>query len=960
MQLNDKLYGWIVRDVKKIIDTKATMYILEYEKCGTKMIYIDRDDECRTFAISFPTPPTDDTGVFHILEHSVLCGSRKFPLKEPFTDLMQTSPNCYLNALTYPDKTVYPVSSKSAKDFHNLVDIYMDAVLHPRALECENIFRQEGWRYEIDDDGNLDYNGVVYSEMKGVFSSPMELLNLYLSRQMYPSGTYSYESGGIPGAITTLSYEDFVSAHNEFYHPSEACIYLDGRIDIDDLFPLLDEYLSEYERRDIKHIILRGGEIIETPAVEYYEMAEGEDTEDKIYIGISYDIDTADYLFTPEDVSLITDAVADSNSSPLKHAILESGLCKNVSITTNAPHTWGSLDIVFSEVKDGKEAELLSHFDKCVKALLSDGIADDILEATIDLSEFKYRECDFGSTPRGIGMMSSVLSFHHAGVDPSLALNYSFIYEKQRERLGTEYYNNLLERVTNGKRAVVILRPSAALSAENEAKIRLELDEAKSELGERGMEQLKVWCERFRQWQATPDTDEIKSSLPRLTLSDIGEPPAQIPLEIKDLDGVTAITRDVDTGGITYTDLLFDVSDIPNEDIHILGLMARVYSELDTTEHNANEFSRIAKSILGSLSTGYDVIQDDEGERLFFTVKLSSLDRHRERALEVLEEYLYKIVFDNEEQITRKLSQLLHAHKIGILNSGHSYAIRRAMARYSAPEAIKEAISGYEAYIALKEYVERGKELMPILIEKMKSIHREILARPRLTMIVVGSSALDTAVKTVSIIKDGKRIEKRCERATLKRVNEVIPVSSQVAYATLATTIPTSERREDMGGYVVIANIMNNMVLWDRIRVSGGAYGTGFNTRLRSGGSFYYSYRDPSPARSIMVFREATANVRSILDEVESLEGFIIGSLGTHFMQASTPYLDTTDAARFYLIGYSPSFNAGLWHSIINTDVKSLRNICDVIDEAYKDATYTVVGPKNLFDTLEDYNTLEL
>lgn len=960
MKIQDRLHGWVVREIKEITDIKATMYILEHEVCGTRMLYVDREDECKTFAISFVTPPTDDTGVFHILEHAVLCGSRKFPLKEPFTDLLQTSPNCYLNAMTYPDKTVYPVSSKSAKDFHNLVDVYMDAVLHPRATRCENIFRQEGWRYEIGEDGRLDYNGVVYSEMKGVFSSPMELLNLNLSRLIFPHGTYSYESGGTPDAITTLTYEDFVAAHAKFYHPSGACIYLDGKIDVDDIFPLLDEYLKEYERCEMSQEIVRGESIIDTPQVASYAVEEGEPTEDKTYIGISYNIDTDNDIFAPDDVALIIDAVADGNTAPLKCAILEGGLCKNVSISTSTPHTWGTLDVVFSEVKDGCEKELLDHFDKCVSDLICRGIADDLLSASIDLTEFKYRECDFGSTPRGIGMLSSVLSFYHAGIDPALALNYSVIYDRQRARLGTNYYTDLLTRVTRGKRAVVILHPSASLAEENEAKLREKLETEKARLGDDGVRRLAAWCEDFREWQSTPDTDEVKAMLPRLTLSDLDEPPKAKPLLLRDIDRAAVIGQDVDTGGITYTDMMFDASDIPLEDIHILGIMARVYSELDTSLHSANEFSKIAKSILGSLSTGYDVVQDDDGARLFLTLKFSSLDKHRERALELVEEYLYKAVFDNPKQISYKLSQLLHTQQIGIVNSGHAYALRRAVARYCRAEVIKEHISGYEAYIRLKEYVNGGEEAISALIEKMKALHAKILTRPRLTTSIVGEAPLDIAEKTVLIARDGKGVGKREEIPTLPKVNEVIPVSAQVAYASLAATIPTKERREDMGGHIVLANIMNNLVLWDRIRVGGGAYGAGFNARLRSGASFYYSYRDPSPVRSLSVYRTATSAIRELLDAEIDLEGFIIGALGTHFMQASTPYLDASDAVRYHLIGYSPDFAAGLWRSILNTDKNELYSICDELDRAYKDATYTVVSPRTMLDGLDGYTLLEL
>lgn len=960
MQIKDRIHGWVVESATPSKDIGATMYMLEHEGCGTKMCYIDRADECKTFAISFVTLPTDDTGVFHILEHAMLCGSRKFPVKEPFTDLLQTSPNCYLNAMTFPDKTVYPVSSKNAKDFHNLVDIYMDAVLHPRLIECENIFRQEGWRYEISEGGELEYNGVVYSEMKGAFSSPIEQLYLQMARKAYGGGTYGYESGGLPDAITTLSYEDFVDAHAKFYHPSGALIYLDGKIDLDDILPLLDEYLSEYERREVSFTPVRGQGIDTTPFVGEYEIREGEQVENKTYLGISYDIDTTEDVFIPEDIQLIMDAVSDSNTSPLKSAILKSGLCKNVSISPSLAHKWASLDFVFSEVKDGSEEELLAHLDKCIEELLAEGIPDELLLATIDLSEFRYRESDLGSTPRGIAMLPQVLSFYYTGISPAIALNYSEIYDRQRKKLGTSYYTDLLSLATRGKKTTVILHPSTTLSEENEKKLHLKLERERAALGEEGFAALKQECEEFAEWQARPDSDEARASLPYLGIEDLGEPPTETPTEISEYGGATIIYHEMETGGITYTDMFFDASDVEESDLLLIRLIGRVYSDLDTEEHTANDFATIAKSILGSLSVTHDIIHTDNGARVMLALKFSSLDKHRERALQLIEEYLYKIIFDNPTQIAYKLSQMLHSTKQDIASSGHTYALKRALARYNVADAAKERVLGIEGYKRLKEIVEGGEEAIEALIEKMKALHAKIFTRPRLTISMVGINLTEITKKTIDLIKNGEGVKERASITLLPMQNELIPVSAQIGYAVLGAKVPVKERREDMGAYVVLSNIFGNLILWDKIRVSGGAYGAGFNMRIRSGGSFYYSYRDPSPTRSIEVYRAAPSALRELLEEIDDLSGFIIGSIGTHFMQASTPYLEATDATRYYMIGYAPGFSAGLWRSIAKTTKEELIEISRVLDEAYKDATFAIVAPKTMVDTNEEYTIIDL
>lgn len=961
MQLSDKLYGWIVNDVKESVDTKATMYILEHERCGTKMIYVEREDVCKTFAVSFETIPTDDTGVFHILEHSVLCGSRKFPLKEPFTSLMQTSPNCFLNAWTYPTKTVYPVSSKSAKDFHNLVDIYMDAVLHPLAIEDERIFRQEGWRYEIDEGGALGYNGVVYSEMKGDFSSPSELLNLYIGRLQYPGGTHSFESGGLPEAITTLSYEDFVNTHKEYYHPSGALIYLDGSIDVDDIFPLLDGYLREYDRLDVSHEVVRGAEAIEEPFVGYYEITENEQSENNTYLALAYSFEQGDNIYTADDVSLIISAISGTNSSPFKKPLIDSGLCGNVTISSSRIHTWGSLDVTFRNVKDGCEEELIALFDKTIADIVSGGIADDLLSSSIDLKEFLYREGDYGSMPRGIGMLPSIISLYYAGFDPSLELNCSLSFKRQRELVGTDYYTSLLRRITEGRRAVVILHPSTTVASEEEARLAAELEEAKAEFGEAGMEQLQRWCESFCEWQSTPDSEEAMASIPRLTLSDLSEPPTPISLNVTHEAGARIVTREADVRGITYTDLFFDASDIPLEDIHILGIICQIIAELDTTEHSANDFITITKSVLGNLSTGYETVQDDELGRVYLAFSFSYLERNRKRALEIIEECIYKKSFNDPEKILRILTQVVNKKQNSIAKSGESYAVNRASARYSTTAAIKEMLSGYEGYLRMKEYVDGGEAAIAALIEKITAIYAKISTRPRLTMLVVASSEpRKIATEMLSIIKDGEGIRERAAYKTFDKINEAIPVPSQVGYAAMSARLTEGQDRDNLGRYVVFDNIMNNIVLWNKIRVGGGAYAAGSGTRLASKGIYFYSYRDPSPRKSLAAFKEATDDVRRILNDGIDLEKLKIGTIGTRFMQASTPYWDTTDAFKCMLVGYPYDYDARLWKSIIEVKAEDVIAVCDEYNEALEDASFAAVGPRALLDELEDHKTLNI
>jgi len=960
MKLNDCIHGFTVTEISEVKEIAATLYSFEHKKTGAKLVYIDRKDECKSFAIGFRTIPKDDTGVFHILEHSVLCGSRKFPVKEPFTELLKSSLNTFMNALTYSDKTLYPISSRNEKDFFNLVDVYMDAVFNPKALENEFIFMQEGWRYELDESGRLSVNGVVYNEMKGAYSSSEEYADYLISKLLYKGGTYGLDSGGNPDAIPTLSYEDFKAAHSSFYHPSNAYILLDGSVDLDKALKLISDYLEPYDKRVTDFEVERGESCIGEVHVADYEIEEEDDPKDKTRVLLSYPVSSFDECVKNNTLVIICDTVADSNEAVLKKKILFSGLCEDVHFYAGTGSKYCTLNVEFRGVKDGCENEVIEVYRKTLREIISEGIPTELLASSINLLEFKTREADFGSYPKGIVYLLSVYDMWLYGYSPADSLRYDFIFDSLRERIGTSYYTDLLEECTEKNGFVtLIMHPSTTLGRERAEAHRKALDELYEKMSEEQKQELIKKNEQFELWQATPDTEEALAALPTLTLRDLGEAPRETPTKITEADGVTVLNHEIETNGITYVELLFDASDTELSDYAALKMLGLMLPVLDTDTHTSNELRGLIKGHLGSLSLTVTPIKNGENGRLYFSVKTSLLEREKDKAIELLSEYLYKTNLDNKEAIRRKLTQLRTVHEDGITSNGLSYAITRAGAKYDVLEVEKEYLSGYEFYRSLKEMTVKLADgsAMEAFIRKLCTLRDKILTRPRLLLAITGKFDQAFAEKLVAFISPDGDAPTCTEIPLMEKKNEGIAIPSPVSYAVLASNIFISKENLYTGAYSTLTTMLNYETLWEEIRLKGGAYGTGFFVRANSGSTAYHSYRDPSPKRSLECFLKAPSEIRELIKNTPDLTKYVIGTVGAT-ESVMTPGLEGSVATNYYLSGKSYDDVIRARQEIINTTKDELLGLTLVLDEIYKDSTATVVGPREKLSDIDLIDTI--
>ena len=957
MNINESMYGFLVTSSSRIDEVNGTLYDLKHTKSGARLLYLDRPDENKTFAIGFKTIPTDDTGVFHIMEHSVLCGSKKFPVKDPFTELIKGSITTYLNAFTSGDKTVYPVSSKNDKAFFGLVDVYLDAVLHPLALENPFIFMQEGHRYELDENGALTVTGVVYNEMKGVYSSADEYADYLITRRVSPGSTYSYDSGGNPDFIPELSYEGFKAAHDKFYHPSNSCLFLDGEVRLDEILPLIDSYLSGYDARDNNIEIDNGASPITEPLVTCYPIEAEEDPRDKTRVYICHNTFPHSEGEKSSALSLACEAIADSNNAPLTKKILDTGLCESFSFFPTRSYSLNALNAIFIGVKDGKAEELISAYKKAVTEILEGGIPKENLTAALGRREFRVRESDFGTYPAGMVYMSSCIEYALLGEDPAEALKYEENIRFMREKLDTGYYEEILAEVLDSPAATLILHPDNEFAEKKEKELKSKLDELASNMTEAEKSALVSMSEELAEWQAIPNTEEELSTLPKLTKDDLKINPRKIPTETEEYEGCKIILHPIHTGGISYPELYFDASDADTEELYFIKLFTDMLSEWDTEKGSVTSFRNRVKSDLGSLYVSLHPTKNGDDVKLYVSLKLSCLDTKKDSAKELAREHLYSTLFNNPELLIRNVKQLYTYSVESIVSRGDAYAMMRDAAKHSSFEALTEALFGYSYHVFIKKLSEEIDPRAHEVLERFEAIRDKYFRRERLTVAVSETAGLDFAKELVDIVKTGGAPAGESKIKPLEKINEGIAAPVTVSFTSRAGNLNEIGEKLYTGAFALLTNIISFEILWNEIRLKRGAYDTGFSVKPNSGTLGCYSYRDPSPESSVTFFAEVKKEVDAFLEGSPDLLKYMIGVIGSADT-VSTPRNDGAGATKQYLSGKTYDDLVRVRMECLDATVDELKRLSDIIGEVMKKSTFTVVGPRDTLEAMKDIDII--
>lgn len=947
--------GFQVLSKRPLDELEATLWEMEHEQTGAKLIWLDRAEENKTFCIGFQTQPWDDTGVFHILEHSVLCGSQRYPVKEPFVQLMKTSLNTFLNAITFPDKTIYPVSSRNDQDFLNLLRVYMDAVLHPMLLQRPEIFCQEGWHYEMDEAGGIQCKGVVLNEMKGVFSSPDALLEYEVNRCLFPDTCYRWVAGGDPEHIPELTYEQFKQAHQRWYHPSNAYIFLDGALDLDTVLDILDrEYLADYTRAAPPPPIavqppVDGGEV----TVDY-EVGPGEELAGRYRLGLGFAVGTFREREKLTALQALCDVLCGDNEAPLKRRLLADGLAQDVQMTLNDGVLQPSVVLEVRNVEEGRLEEAAAAVRDELEKLTERGLDQARLLATLDNLEFSMRERDAGWMPQGLALGRMALESWLYGGDPAAKLCVGTLFETLRSNCREGYFQQLIRQVLleNPHRCCVILRPSHSLGARRAAQEAERIRAAEAQWDDSQREAVRHLQEQTERWQRTPDSTEAQRKMPLLHLEQIASQPEQVLTREERLHGLPVLIHPLPTHGITYLNLYFSADDLEGTYLCAAAFLSELLGSLDTKSSKAAQLPSKIRSRFGSLRFGmeaYGAADDLTRCRTFLCASASALNHKVGEGVQLLAELLRETQLDNTGKIFEILRQRRGALAQQIGENGSSYAVTRAGAGFSAECAVQEYTSGIAYLQWLKEQEANGVEGIPALAKMLQELAQRIFSSARLTL-SVSTDQENTAEQAADVLARqlpaGGALPP--EQGTVRpwgRRREGIILPADISFAAVSGPFADANR----GSARVMKRILALDYLWNEVRVQGGAYGAG--GVLRSTGLMScFSYRDPSAADTLARFQRMPEFLRGVAGPVE---GNIVGAVAE-----SDPLLmprgKGKNADTYYWKNISFEELCRMRQEMLTTTGDQVSAYGDAVEDMVRRGGVCVLGPKGQLEACRE------
>lgn len=949
----EKLEAYRITDHREIEEIQSQGIVLEHKKTGAKVFLISNDDENKVFCIGFRTPPEDNTGLPHILEHSVLCGSEKFPLKDPFVELVKGSLNTFLNAMTYPDKTIYPVASCNDKDFQNLMDVYMDAVLHPNIYKEEKIFRQEGWHYELEDeDFPLIYNGVVYNEMKGAYSSPEGMLDRHIQGALFPDNCYGKDSGGDPEAIPELTYEKFLDFHRTYYHPSNSYIYLYGDMDMAEKLAWLDaEYLSRYDRRQVDSRIPKQQPFKKPEEREiFYSITEEEPKENKTYLSLSTvvgtDLDPMLYVA----FQILEYTLLGTPGAPLKQALIDAGIGKDVLGGYESGILQPYFTVIAKDANREQRGEFLAVVKGTLRRLADQGINKKSLKAGMNYYEFKYREADYGSTPKGLMWgIQSLDSWLYDG-DPMMHLEYQHTFDELKKLVDEGYFENLIRDylLDNPFEAVVVLSPKTNLTAVQEEKTAGILADYKASLSKEQVRELVRANKELELYQDTPSSPEELAKIPLLTREDIGKEAEKLHWTEKNEDGILVLHHNLFTSGIGYLKVLFKTDVIPQEDLYYVGLLKSVLGGMDTEHYSYADLTSEIHLNSGGVDfsvASYGNLKEPEHFTGAFVASARVLYDRLDFGFGILEEILCRSFFGNEKRLREVLWETCSRAKMKLENAGHSTAVSRATSYFSPTAYFNEMVGGTSYFRFLEDACRNFEQEKDNLIGKLEEVGRKLFTRSNMLVSYTadeeGYKKLPDAMKKLT----GSLPEGSGERYGFvhpkENKNEGLKTSSQVNYVARCGNF-RSKGFEYTGALKILQVILSYDYLWLNIRVKGGAYGcmSGFG---RSGEGYLVSYRDPNIRETDQVYEGIVKYLEDFDPDERDMTKYVIGAV-SNLDTPLTPSVKGSRALSAYLSEVTEEMLQEERDQILSAGKEDIRALSRLVRAVLDTGSFCVVG----------------
>ena len=942
----------------RVEDVQSDGFILRHKKSGARIAILSNNDDNKVFYIGFRTPPEDETGVPHIIEHTTLCGSKKFPVKDPFIELAKGSLNTFLNAMTYPDKTVYPVASCNDQDFKNLMDVYLDAVFNPNITKYEEIFKQEGWHYELTGkDDELKINGVVYNEMKGAYSSPDEVLSSQIYRSLFPDNTYSKDSGGNPEYIPKLTYEAYLDFYHKYYHPSNSYIYLYGDMDVVERLEWLDkEYLSLYDYKKVNSEINKQPAFDEIKNVEaQYSITMDDSQENKTYLSYNRVVgDSLDeMLYQAFDV--LDYALVSSPGAPVKQALIDAGIGDDVYGSYDA----GILQPVFSFVAKNANASQADEFESIIentlKEVVKTGINKEALLAGINSSEFKFREADFGQFPKGLLFGLNCLdSWLFDDMKPFIHLECLDTFAKLRRAVDTDYFEKLIQEylLDNTHGSSVTVKPKRGLGNEREEALAKELSDYKASLSDEEIDKLIEETEHLKKYQEEPSSDEDLRKLPMLTRADMKKEAMPFSNIEDTLSDVKVVRHDIESNGIDYISFLFDAGDFAQSELGYLGFFTNALGLVSTENYSYTDLANATNIYTGGISTGTASHPDIKARNNFvfkFEVKLKVLEKNLDKALELMEQMLLASDFTDTKRLGEIVAQIKARLQANLSSSGHLVAAMRSMSSFSRYALYQDELKGIAFYRSICRIEKELSESPESVSDKLAAIAKKLFARNRMLISFTGNSeaygnAKLSLEKVIAGFNKMSAIGNQAE-VHFNTAKEAFIDASQIQYVAKTGDF-ICEGYEYTGALRLLRIILSYDYLWINVRVKGGAYGC-MNTFLRSGESYFVSYRDPNLSDTLDVYDRIPEYIKSFSPDERDMTKYIIGT----FSALDTPMNPEAKGSRSmsaYLEGITYEQIQKERNEILNAQPENIRRLADLVEAVLKKDSICVIGNENM------------
>ncbi len=952
----DALNNYELLQQKTLQDLQSEGYLLRHKKSGARVLLMKNDDENKVFSIGFRTPPEDSTGVPHILEHSVLCGSKNFPVKDPFVELVKGSLNTFLNAMTYPDKTVYPVASCNDKDFQNLMHVYMDAVFYPNIYQHDEIFRQEGWSYNLESEEDaLTYNGVVYNEMKGAFSSPEGVLDRVVLNTLFPDNTYANESGGDPDVIPELSYEQFLDFHRKYYHPSNSYIYLYGDMDMEEKLNWLDEmYLSKFDILEIDSEIKLQKPFEAVKEVEMnYSISSNESEEDNTYLSYNKVIGTSLDKELYQAFQVLDYALLSAPGAPLKKVLVDAGIGKDIM----GSYDNGIYQPIFSVVAKNANPEQKEQFVSIIEDTLADivknGMDKKALEAGINYHEFRYREADFGNYPKGLMYGLQMFdSWLYDESKPFLHVEATETFAFLKTQVEQGYFEQLIQNylLDNTHGAIVVVKPEKGRTARMDKELEAKLQAYKNSLSKEEVAELVAKTHQLLEYQEEEDALEDQEKIPVLKREDISHEIAPIYNEVLNYDGTSVIYHEIETNGIGYIDLLFDLSGIPEEMLPYAGILQSVLGIIDTENYEYGELFNEINVHTGGIGTSLELYPDvtkvrEKEFKATFEIKSKALYQKLPVAFAMMQEILTKSKLDDEKRLKEILSMTKSRLQMRFQTAGHTTAALRALSYLSPLSKLKDMTTGIEYFEVIKRLEENFEEEKDALIANLQKLTKVLFrADNMMVSYTAAREGLEGLEAQICELKKHLFTEEITQTPCVihcKKRNEGFKTSSKVQYVARVGNF-IDEGKEYTGALQILKVILSYDYLWQNVRVKGGAYGCMSNFS-RLGEGYFMSYRDPNLEKTNAIYEGVVEYLKNFSVSERDMTKYIIGTI-SNIDQPMTPVAKGDRSMNLYMNRVSAEMIRKERAEVLDATEEDIRALAEIVEAVLKNNYFCVIG----------------